>query len=166
MMIKMIMKKLLSIGFLLAMFLSVSAKELKLYVDSDELNYGIIKKENYSRNPELVGDQHLRNKAYGLFQIRLPYLQDVNRIAGTNVRKVWGKNKLTIEDMKDEAKATWAVLVYLSHYGELYKRKTGNIPTIEVYARIHNGGPNGWKKSSTVKYGKVVVLYCELKDDN
>jgi len=44
----------------------------------------LILTENEARDPSLVGDQHLANKAYGLCQIRQPYLTDVNRIAGTS----------------------------------------------------------------------------------
>ena len=30
--------------------------------------------------------------------------------------------------------------------------RLGHVPTNEDYARIHNGGPNGFKKASTVEY--------------
>jgi len=101
-------------------------------------------------NPDAVGDRHLRNKAYGSYQIRQPYLTDVNRVSGKN---------LTLEDIRgkgSEGMAAWAVKVYLSHYGKRYTRITGKKPTIEVYARIHNGGPNGWKKNSTKAYWQKV----------
>ena len=111
--------------------------------DMDEVIEHLIRVENPSRNVHAVGDRHLRNKAYGLLQIRKPYLDDVNKIAGT---------KYTIKDMKDPVLARWAAKVYLNHYGNIYLRKTGEVPTLEVYARIHNGGPNGWKKASTNDY--------------
>ena len=41
---------------------------------------------------------------------------------------------------------------YLRHYGEVYKKETGKDPTVEVLARIHNGGPRGWKKEATRSY--------------
>lgn len=91
-----------------------------------------------------VGDKNLRNKAYGILQIRQPYLDDVNRIAGT---------KVTMEDVrKSRTVSRWATVTYLRHYGRVYERKTGKKPSMEVYARIHNGGPSGWRKTSTDKY--------------
>lgn len=140
----------------------VQAKEFTLKVNSDALIYGVVLRENPSRNPNAVGDKHMRNKAYGLLQIRAPYLKDVNKIAGRDeIRKRWGKDKLTMKDMKDQAKAEWAFHVYLSHYGKIYTHRTGKIPTVEVYARIHNGGPNGWRDKDTLKYGKAVVRFIK-----
>ena len=95
-------------------------------------------------DPNAIGDQHLNNKAYGILQIRAPYLEDVNRIAGTNV---------TMEQIRSsKTTSRWAAITYLRHYGKNYERKTGKKPTLEVYARMHNGGPNGWKKKSTDVY--------------
>jgi len=114
--------------------------------------------ENPMRDPEAVGDQHLINKAYGLYQIRKPYLDDVNRIAGVDlVNRMWGKDSLTLEDMKDEAKARWSTSVYLKHYGDRYATIAGIPADNEVYARIHNGGPNGWKKASTNDYVNKII---------
>lgn len=101
-------------------------------------------------NPDAVGDLHLKNKAYGQYQIRQPYLTDVNRISGKS---------LTLEDVRgkdSEETAAWAVKVYLIHYGKRYTRITGKKPIAEVYARMHNGGPNGWKKTSTNAYWEKV----------
>lgn len=103
----------------------------------------LIEVENPQRDVDAVGDQHLSNKAYGLLQIRQPYLDDVNQIAGTDY---------DIEDMKDPELAKWAAKVYLGHYGGVYESRTGNVPTLEIYGRIHNGGPNGWRKASTNSY--------------
>jgi len=105
-------------------------------------------------NPNAVGDLKLRNKAYGLYQIRKPYLDDVNRIYRKEVREKFGR-RLTIKDVYgrgSEGTATWVVKAYLSHYGKLYTKKTGRNPTAMVYARIHNGGPHGWRKRSTWGY--------------
>jgi hypothetical protein len=115
----------------------------------------LIDVENATRNPHKVGDKHLQHKAYGLLQIRKPYLDDANRIAGTKlVMATWGKPKLTIADMKDEAKARWVAKVYLQYYGREYTKATGRSPNLEVYGRIHNGGPDGWQESNTNKYAR------------
>ena len=138
------------------------AKNFTLAVDSRALLHAVSLKENAAQDPEAVGDKHMKNKAYGLLQIRAPYLQDVNRIAGSaEVRRVWGKDELTLLDMKNKQKAEWACCVYLSHYGRVYTKKTGKVPTAEVYARIHNGGPNGWKLNDTREYAKTVLCYIQ-----
>jgi len=116
--------------------------------------------ENRKGDPEAVGDQHLTHRAYGLYQIRQPYLDDVNRIVGPKrMKAAWGKGKLSIEDMKDGRKARWAATEYLEHYGHKYRLKTGKEPDAGVYARMHNGGPNGWRKASTNDY-----MYDVLKE--
>ena len=95
-------------------------------------------------NQNAVGDTHLQNKAYGILQIRQPYLDDVNRISGTVI---------TMDEVrKSESVSRWVTVTYLRHYGKFYERKTGKKPTMEVYARMHNGGPYGWRKSSTDEY--------------
>lgn len=145
--------------------LAASAKVTKkfiIYVNSEALMHALIQRENPRRDLNAVGDRHLRNKAYGLLQVRPPYVNEVNRIVGKKeMCRRWGKSKLTAKDMKDPAKAKWVCHRYLSYYGKYYTKKTHKKPTIEVYARIHNGGPIGWKKKSTVKYGKAVVQYAK-----
>jgi hypothetical protein len=92
-------------------------------------------------NPKAVGDQGLANHAYGVCQIRQPYLDDVNRIAGTH----W-----TMDEVKaSERLSRWCVVKYVRHYGARYERITGSRLTDDVAYRIHNGGPDGWKKAST-----------------
>jgi hypothetical protein len=91
-----------------------------------------------------IGDLNLKHHAYGVCQIRQPYLDDVNFFAGTDY---------TIEQVAaSERLSKWAVLVYVRKYGERYTRETGFLLTMEVAARIHNGGPNGWKRQSTLAY--------------
>ncbi len=134
----------------------------KLHVDEKRLAYGVVKKENPTKNKHLVGDKHLRHKAYGDFQIRLTCLADVNKFVGKKqMRRVWKKDKLTMHDMLDQKKAEWVFVTYLSHWGKVYTQETGKIPTVEVYARIHNGGPNGWKKWNTRRYGMLVAQYAK-----
>ena len=108
-------------------------------------------------NSHKIGDRNLQHKAYGLLQIRLPYLRDVNRIAGKDVMRVWHKTKLTMADMKDPRKARWAAKVYLSYWGRYYTRQTGKLPTEQTYARIHNGGGvRGWRAAETKAYWQAV----------
>ena len=142
------MKLTMTMVLVMSMVASVFAGSYDLHVDATKLFTGLEKAENGAGNPNLVGDKHLKDHAYGLLQIRQPYLDDVNRIAGADVKASWGKAKLTIADMKDQAKARWAAKVYLSYYGERYEKQTGRIPTAEVYAKMHNGGPMGWRRGN------------------
>lgn len=140
----------------------VQARAHKLHVNEKKLVHGISQKENPKRNKWLVGDKHMHNKAIGPLQIRLTCLADVNRLVGKKtMRRLWGKSRLTMKDMVDFKKAEWVCLTYLSHWGKVYTQETGRTPTIEIYARMYNGGPTGWKKWNTRGYGKAVAHYAQ-----
>lgn len=95
-------------------------------------------------NPNLIGDKHLPNKAYGAYQIRKIFVDDVNRISGFN---------FTLEEVvSSDSLSRWCIIYYLKHYGQLYTKKTGKQLNMEIAAMIYNGGPNGWNKTSTIKY--------------
>jgi len=91
-----------------------------------------------------VGDQ---GKAYGPLQIHKAVVQDVNRIYGTKLRH---------QDMFDRVTAMATCSAYLRHWGKHYFEKTGRRPSVEVYARIWVGGPNGWKALATDPYWRKV----------
>jgi len=96
-----------------------------------------------------IGDRHLKNKAYGILQIRQPYLDDVNRIYRKSILKAYGR-PLTMGDIRKSPKLSrWVTVHYLKYYGKKYYDKTGKFPTYEEYVRMHAGGPNGWRKDST-----------------
>lgn len=90
---------------------------------------------------EAVGDG---GKAYGILQIHKAYLADGNRFAGTTY---------THAEMFDPDKSIEIVRAYLLHYAR--------DKDIEAAARIHNGGPNGWKKESTLVYWQKVKKELE-----
>jgi len=126
--------------------------------DPSKFVFAIIKAENPELDPYKIGDTDLYHKAHGLLQIRKPYLDDVNRIVGKKAMlKMWNKSRLTLDDMKDSQKAIWTMKVYLVHYGKQYERETGKKVTAQVYARIHNGGPLGYKKWVTKQYWAKVM---------
>ena len=112
--------------------------------------------------PGMIGDEHLSNKAYGVLQIRKPCLDDVNEVMGHELEK-----PLTLEDVrKSEPLSRWVCVQYLRRWGANYRRKTGKEPTYEVFSRIWNGGPNGWKKNSTLAYwSKVEVLLERTQEE-
>jgi len=76
-------------------------------------------------------------------QIRDICVQDVNRIYGT---------QYTMHDAYCLQTSKEIAVLYLSYWG----LKAKNDPDYETLARIWNGGPNGWKKPSTLKYWKKV----------
>ena len=85
-----------------------------------------------------------REDAHGRFQIRAAYLADANEYAGT---------AYTLADCHDPAIARAVVCAYLTRYGNALAR-TGRLVTARDLARIHNGGPKGWKKSATLDYAE------------
>jgi hypothetical protein len=90
-------------------------------------------------NSTAIGDN---GKSLGAYQLSKEYIMDVNRVYKTNYIH---------EDAFDDVKSSDIVSKYLTFYGNYYKKLTGNEPTNEIYARIHNGGPYGW--SNDPKYG-------------
>jgi hypothetical protein len=91
-----------------------------------------------------VGDN---GKALGRYQLHKIYVDDVNRIAKTNY---------TYNDRLDTKKSLSMVKIYLNYYGKRYTKITGKPATDEIKARIHNGGPDGFRKLSTIKYWNKV----------
>lgn len=81
-------------------------------------------------------------RAVGPMQIWKIYVDDVNRIQ----KKV----KYTYADRKNRKKSYEMFKIYVNHYAS--KKRLKRTPTDEDRARCHNGGGNGYKKQSTVKY--------------
>jgi hypothetical protein len=104
---------------------------------------------------ESGGNPHAYNPndgATGIVQIRSVCLEDVNRIARLRGLQV----QYSESDRFRPAAARHIWDLYLDYYGDQYQKETGRSPTAEVYARIWNGGPSGWKKESTVEYWRRV----------
>lgn len=93
---------------------------------------------------ELVGD-HGRSR--GIYHIQDCYIKDVNRVYGTRFK---------LSDRDDPVKAHRIVRLYLAHYCRVYTKLTGKPATCEILARIHNGGPFGWRKKVTIKHWRRV----------
>lgn len=90
-----------------------------------------------------IGDN---GKAYGCLQIHSAYVQDVNRILKEDL--------YTHEDAFNRDHAIDMFLIYSLHY--CTAERLGRQPTLEDFARVHNGGPNGYKKEATKKYWEKV----------
>lgn len=95
---------------------------------------------------DAIGDRDLTYSAYGILQIRWPYVRDVNRAFGTTYRARMCLNnpELSIEIFKK----------YMSLYAT--EKQLGRPVTQEDIARIHNGGPKGYKMVSTLGYWNAV----------
>ena len=86
--------------------------------------------------------------ATGLAQVRSVCLEDANRIA-----QLRGLNdRFAAADRNNQRAARRIWDLYLDFYGKQYEKETGRKPTDEVFARIWNGGPTGWRKTSTLPY--------------
>ena len=96
-------------------------------------------------NNEAIGDN---GKAYGCLQIWSIVVRDVNRVYHT---------KYTHKQMFDRYTSCEVTELYLMYWGKHYEKKTGKKATNEILARIHNGGPQGYKKEATKKYWKKVL---------
>ncbi|KAL3886265.1 hypothetical protein ACJMK2_026272 [Sinanodonta woodiana] len=80
----------------------------------------------------------------GYFQIKEPYYQDCGRP---------GQDWKTCA--KDYSCAETCVRNYMARYGP----RSGCPETCETYARIHNGGPRGCKRSNTLTYWQRVQSF-------
>jgi soluble lytic murein transglycosylase-like protein len=95
-----------------------------------------------SGNDNAIGDGGL---AYGCLQLHAAYVQDAAEYAG----KDWKH-----EDAFDRETSIEIVVAYMDRYAN--EKRLGRPVTIEDIARIHNGGPVGYKKTATIKYWKKV----------
>jgi len=79
-----------------------------------------------------------------VYQLRQIYVRDVNRILA--------RNAFEYSDVKDRRKTEKMMFIYWQSWGIHYQKKTGKPVSYEVLARIHNGGPIGWKNDATKSY--------------
>lgn len=115
---------------------------------SDELVNALIQVES-SGNDDAVGD---KGKAFGCLQIWQVYVDDVKDVLGMpnlTARDCLGDRELSIKIFK----------AYMDRYATI--DRLGRKATEEDIARIHNGGPNGWKNESTKKYWQKVQIELE-----
>jgi len=86
--------------------------------------------------------------AAGIAQIRPIYVADCNRICAL----AGDPRRWTLQDCYCPAKSYEMYTIYVIFWGCRYCRLTGHAPGPQQWARIHNGGYNGWKKRSTLGY--------------
>ena len=114
-----------------------------------------IKYVESKNNSKAVGD---KGRAFGCYQIHKVYIDDVNRIYKTNYKH---------SDAFNEKLAREIAKKYLTFYGKEYFKETGKEPTNEIFARIHNGGPSGWKNGPGEKaknrYNNTSVYWMKVE---
>ena len=86
-------------------------------------------------------------RSVGWLQISAGVVEDVNRVYGRD---------FTMMDRYDPDRSADICRLYLHHWGNHYEKTTGKAATVEVLARIWNGGPRGWEKQSTAMYWNKV----------
>ncbi|OHA26124.1 MAG: hypothetical protein A3C06_03855 [Candidatus Taylorbacteria bacterium RIFCSPHIGHO2_02_FULL_46_13] len=106
-------------------------------------------------NDYAIGDRHMTDRAYGPLQIRKPCVDNVNRRFGTRVR---------VEDLiGNRSQSVWICQKYLEMYAT--RSRLGREPSEEDLARVWNGGPQGYKKLSTLPYwSKVKKALAQIKN--
>lgn len=136
------MKKTVTI---IAMMLAVTCGAIEV---PERLLDAIAKVES-NNNPRAKGDQDKNGnpRAIGMYQIWKIYVDDVNRMSS---------KKFTYEDRWDAKKSREMVRIYIEFYSKHYENTTGKEATEEVMARIHNGGPSGWRKDATRLYWRKI----------
>lgn len=93
-------------------------------------------------DPSAIGDN---GAAFGALQIHAAYVADANAHSGNNWKH---------EDAFDTDVAIEIFKAYMSRYA--VSSKTGQPISAEIICRIHNGGPSGWKRDSTLPYWNKV----------
>jgi hypothetical protein len=97
-----------------------------------------------------IGDS---GKAVGILQIHKRVVDDVNKYVLLYFL-VYHRYEYT--DRQDPIISKNICAFYLDKWGRHYELETDELPTLEVLARIWNGGPDGWKKKATLNYWEKV----------
>jgi hypothetical protein len=110
----------------------------------------ILKQVETNGNVNAIGDN---GRSYGVLQIQISVLSDVNRVYGTNYRH---------KDMFDEKASEEVFMLYLCLGKEKFLKKHCRFPTEEELVRMWNGGIyKGYTYKQTKKYYKK---YLSVKD--
>ena len=107
---------------------------------SPHLVPALIQVESSGRD-NAIGDN---GRAVGCLQIHPILVDDVNGI----LARRGSSTRYTLADRLNRQKSVEMLTVYLENYGQ----RLGRAATEQDLARIWNGGPSGWKRSSTIRY--------------
>ena len=103
-------------------------------------------------NPQAYNEAE---KAAGIAQIRPCVVRDVNDIVREEGTGNW-RIYYSLPDAYNPHKSREMFTIYLSQWGRHYILVQDKPATLEILARIWNGGPDGWRKETTLPYwGKI-----------
>ncbi len=105
-------------------------------------------------NPNAIGDN---GKAFGILQIHEAYVQDANLLS-----IMGGGKRFEHNDMFSQLYSVNVFFLYMERWAT--ESRLEKKVTQEDIARIHNGGPNGYKQDSTLKYWEKVQVELRLLD--
>ena len=103
-------------------------------------------------NDIAIGDN---GKSHGCLQIQQGCLDDVNK---------YYKTSYVRNDCYDRKKSIAICRMYLVIYGKAYQKRSHEVPTMEVYARIWNGGYAGYLEGTEKTDGYWRKVKEELED--
>lgn len=128
--------------FIIALLLVSTAMTAK--VNISEITE-ILKQVETNHNPDALGDFNEDGipLSYGILQIKQIAIDDVNRYYKTQYKHEDAFNVECAEEIFELYTGMWA---------KRLERKEGRKATAEDIVRIWNGGPNGYKRKSTVAY--------------
>lgn len=137
--------------------LSWSQKSLPgLSVEQTELLFKAMAWEESRHKPKAYNK---REDAVGIVQIRKCVIIDVNKIIL--------KAPVFVHDDAYEIQASQHIFFYyLSYWGKRANQRWKKPYTMELYARIWNGGPNGHRRKSTDRYWGLVSKWMKEKPWN
>ena len=93
--------------------------------------------------------------SFGPYQIRRAYYNDA--VQYNPCPQDGGKSYANVSGPGSMEYSCRVIQAYMDRYATV--AQLGRTATNEDIARIHNGGPNGFRKSSTLKYWKKVQAY-------
>lgn len=102
-------------------------------------------------DPNAVGDN---GRAIGIYQIHESYWKDSCEYLDIS----WD-----YKDAQDPLRASIIVMGYLSRYGRYYRLRTDTEPSLKVLARMHNGGPDGWRDDGSKKSQKTLEYWLKVE---
>lgn len=100
-------------------------------------------------NDSAVGDD---GRAFGCLQIHKCVLADINRAYGA---------EYILRDCYDRETSCLIARQYLAIYARKYAADHKTTASMEVLARIWNGGPRGWENPETENYWQRVKTVIE-----
>lgn len=142
--------------FIIALLLFTTAMTAE--IDITEISE-ILKHVETNHNPEAVGDYNADGipTSYGILQIKQIAIDDVNRRYKTHYKH---------QDAFDVECAEEIFKLYTRMWAQHLELKEHRKATDEDIVRIWNGGPNGYKKKSTIAYHLKYKNYRYLWKSN